>query len=169
MTKHWYAVYTKPQQEQKVVAALSRKKIDTYCPLTPVSVYRGFGKKVNMQALFPSIVFVQITENQLATVRQAGDVINFLYWLGRPAVIPEAELKSIHRFTSVYRNIKLEKTAIVRNAMAPAGEVTADSLYFGKENTVVKLSLPSLGYILTAEIKTTVNIPDYPYESNLLS
>ena len=168
MIKNWYAVYTKPQQEQKVAAVLAKKGIDAYCPLTRIGVYTGFGKKTNWQPLFPSFVFVHITEAQFAAIRQANDVINFMYWLGRPAMIPEAEIKSVQQFTSVYSNLKVEKTSIVRNAVPVRNESIEDSL--GDTATTqkikIKLSLPSLGFTLIAMAEKPAGVVDFTYERN---
>lgn len=170
MIRNWYAVYTKPQQEQKVAAALAKKKIDSYCPLARVSGYTGFGKKINWQPLFSSFVFVHITEAQFTTVRQANDVINFMYWLGRPAVIPAAEIESIRQFTQTYQNLKVEKTAIIKNTLVPAfseqpGEPSV--IIKGIRQYKIRVSLPSLGYQLIAQAERPASIFDYPLEKNI--
>jgi len=169
MIRNWYAVYTKTQQEQKVTAALAKKGINAYCPLTRVGVYRGFGKKINLQPLLPSFVFVHITENEFAAVRQSSDVINFMYWLGRPAIIAATEIKGIQLFTATHQNLKVEKTAIIRNATAPVAEKIIEQSFnglSGTQKTFVKLSLPSLGYILVAETAKPAGIFDYTYETD---
>ncbi|MBL0356894.1 MAG: UpxY family transcription antiterminator [Chitinophagaceae bacterium] len=172
MTSNWYAVYTKPQQEQKVTAALTKKGIDAYCPLTRIGVYTGFGKKTNWRPLFPSFVFVYITEAQFTTVRQASDIINFMYWLGRPGLIPEAEIKSIQQFTSTHPKLAIEKTVISKNAATSTTYEPVDSSFNGiasKQKIKIKLLLPSLGYILVAETERPAGIFDYSFDNVILS
>src|SRR5689334_11827491 len=111
MKKNWYAVYTKPRCEKKVSALLSKKKIENYLPLNRVST-PGDRRKVNLEPLFPSYVFVNITELEMATIRQNSDVINFVYWLGRPAVIKDVEVESIQHFLNEHSDVVLEKTAV---------------------------------------------------------
>ncbi|MFT3680276.1 MAG: UpxY family transcription antiterminator [Ferruginibacter sp.] len=166
MKKNWYAVYTKPHCELKVAALLSRKKIDNYCPVNRVEGAHLGRKKLVYQPLFPSFVFVYITDAQLSLVRQTHDVINCVYWLGKPALIKEAEIKGIQYFTSTYSNISLEKTLVNPGAMmrtinepvpAEKEDLTTDI------NAVnIKLSLPSLGYILVAETENA-EMYDYAY------
>ena len=169
MIKHWYALYTKPQQEQKVTAALSKKGIESFCPLTTTGVYKGFGKKIHLQPLFPSFVFVHISESQLAMVRQVSDVINFMFWLGKPATIPAAELKCIRQFTTLHKNITVVRTGIVRNSLAATTHETSQNAFSGLlsvQKAITKLSLPSLGYMLTAETTTPAGILHNTYETN---
>lgn len=168
MTKHWYAVYTKPEQEQKVTAALIKKGIESFCPLTRVGIYKGFGKKIHLQPLFPSFVFVHITEAQFTTVRQINDVINFMFWLGKPAMVPTAELKSIQQFAATHQHIKVERTAIVRNRMPSTSYEAAGNSFNGiaaAQKTLVQLSLPSLGYRLIAETILPAGIVQYNQKS----
>ncbi len=145
MDANWYAVYTKPQQELKTSAALIKKGFECLCPLTrKMLVNTTFGKKITWQPVFNSFVFVRITEADFSKVLRSGDVINFMYWMGRPAVIASEDIANIEKFVSRYPNVTVEKTAIVRNMLAIAGDDTTGD----EENIQVKL--PSIGFILTA-------------------
>ena len=63
----WYAVYTKPRWEKKVADLLTKKQIENYCPLNRVLRQWSDRKKVILEPLFTSYVFVRISEsNQLA-------------------------------------------------------------------------------------------------------
>ncbi len=168
MTKHWYAVYTKTQQEQKVGTALAKKGIENYVPLTRVDVYRGFGRKMNLQPLLPGFVFVCINETQFGTVRNNSDVINFMYWLGKPAQLPAAEIQALQQFAATHQRLVAEKTAIQRN-VHPMPVEKKFGEYFdpvaGLQRGTVSLQLPSLGYKLTAATVKTAGVPDYTYET----
>jgi transcription antitermination factor NusG len=164
MKKNWYAVYTKPKCEKKVSASLSKKKIENYCPLNRLSkAWSNDRKKMSAEPLFPSFVFVHITELEMAAIRQTSDVLNFVYWLGRPAVVKDVEIESIQHFINEYSNVQLEKTAVsvsdmVRIVSTPVSSDT-DSVVSASR---VKVTLPSLGYMLCAEtLKSNVEIADY--------
>lgn len=145
MDANWYAVYTKPQQELKTVASLTKKGIECFCPLTrKMLVNTTFGKKITWQPVFSSFVFVHITEADFSKVLRSGDVINFMYWMGRPAVIAAEDVITIEKFVNRYPNVTVEKTAVVRNILAVTSEDSAGD----EENIQVKL--PSLGFLLTA-------------------
>lgn len=143
MTKQWYAVCTRPQHELKVAAALSKKGIDNFCPLTRrMLVNTGFRRKISWSPVFPSFVFVYITEAEFSTVLRTNDVVNFMYWMGRPAVVADTDIRTIEQFVARYPNVTFEKTAIVRNTLATP--ITEES------SVNIRKTLPSIGYILIA-------------------
>lgn len=156
MNRNWYAVYTKPQSERKVVALLSKKRIENFCPHKRMIVGQGSKRKLVYEPLFPSFVFVLITEIQMFEVRKTNDVINFVYWLGRPAVIKTEEIENIARFNGLYYNIQIEKSPVnalglVKITNEPGIIDAASGVLSIQTTTRVKLTLPSLGYTLYAE------------------
>ena len=42
------------------------------------------------------------------TVRNLNDVVNFVYWLGRPAMIKDVEIESIQQFMGEYVHAEVE-------------------------------------------------------------
>ncbi len=155
MQKHWYAVYTKPKCEKKVSAVLTKKKIENYCPLNRI-FQEGLHdrKKLQLEPLFPNFVFVHIMESEMPFVKQQNDIINFVYWLGRPVEIRSMEIENIQEFIDSYSNIQLEKTQVSLNKMvrvvnkAPIREV--DGNVITMLSNIVKVTLPSLGFVLCA-------------------
>ncbi len=166
MKKNWYAVYTKQHCELKVAALLTRKKIDSFCPLNRVTNYSGNRRKLFYQPLFPSFVFVYTTEAEMRYIRQTTDVINFIYWLGKPAVIKDAEVKGLKHFTNNHTNIALEKIDV--NVHTFIRTVNEQSSYATDTLPVnnIKLSLPSLGYMLSANTDSEAELYNYNYEGN---
>ncbi len=112
MKRNWYAVYTKPQSERKIAALLQKKKIESFCPHNRVITGYGNRRKMVYQPLFPTFVFVYITEAEMSEVRKTGDVINFVYWLGKPAIIKTPEIENIAHFNGLYCNIKVERSPV---------------------------------------------------------
>lgn len=151
----WYALYTKPRWEKKVADLLTKKKITNYCPLNKVQKQWSDRKKIVLEPLFRSYVFVHITEAEQPLVRQIDGVINFVYWLGKPAIIRDSEIDVIKRFLQDYENVQLEKAEVNLNDTV---RVTHGPLLFMEGNVVevkhktVKVLLPSLGFSLVAEI-----------------
>lgn len=153
MNKNWYAVYTKPQCEKKVVAQLSKKRIESFAPVNVRYSGNGNRRKLVSEQLFPSFVFVYITDAELTSVRQTNDVINFVYWLGKPAVIKAAEIENIQYFTDKFNDIKLTRVpvnpgGIVRISNTPKH---SDSGEVSTAVNSIKITLPSLGYMLHVE------------------
>ncbi len=166
MKKNWYAVYTKSRCEKKVSASLTKKKIENYCPLN--RVHSSDRRKMILEPLFPSFVFVYITEMEMSNIRQTSDVNNFVYWLGRPAVIKDVEIESIQHFLAEHTDVSLEKTAVnhsdmVRIVSGPLMEFEGNVVSI--KNNKVKVTLPSLGFLMTAEVqKSNVELLDYSYK-----
>jgi transcription antitermination factor NusG len=157
MQKNWYVIYTKPQSEKKVAALLTRKKIENFIPLACSELQTSRRNKVVQKPLFKSYVFVHITEQQAVLLRQMDGVINLLYWLGKPAVIHEAEINAIREFTFDYQNIELEKLSV--NSNDGMGKSIFRSSYeiegnmLAVKNKTIKINLPSLGYAMIANFK----------------
>ena len=154
LIKSWYALYTKPGCEKKVANLLSRKNIENYCPLKR---HLNGRRKVMLEPLFDSYVFVQITDaTDMLNIRMTDGVVNFVYWLGKPAVIQEEEIEIMKRFMNEYANVKLEKIPLDVNGRVKVISIPpADSkanMVFVKNNTV-KIVLPSLGYMMLAEVE----------------
>jgi len=163
--KQWYAVYTKPRWEKKVAELLTDKKIQNYCPLNKVRKQWADRKKIVFEPLFTSYVFVRASEMEHLQIKQTTGVINLLYWLGKPAVIKDVEIDIIQRFLNDNMNVHLEKTRvnvndIVRIISGPLME--HEGKVVAVMNKSVKIILPSLGYIMVAEVEATnVELVDY--------
>jgi len=175
-SKKWYAVYTKPRWEKKVSESFMKKKIVNYCPLMKVQRQWSDRKKIIHEPLFTSYVFVQIDETQQLPIRSTDGVVNFVYWLGKPAVIRNDEITTIRHFLNDYENVKLEKTQVnvndtVRVIGGPLMEQNGHVL--SVKNKLVKVMLPSLGYMMYVELKksnieiisqTEFNTSNQPYQ-----
>jgi transcription antitermination factor NusG len=145
MNKQWFAVCTRPQHELKVAAALSKKGIDNNCPLTrKMLVSNGFRKKISHSPVFPSFVFVHITEAELNTVLRTPDVMNFMYWMGKPAIIADADIINMEQFAARYPNVMVKRAVVVKTPLAEAG------LAIDEEDDNITQVLPSIGFMLTA-------------------
>jgi transcription antitermination factor NusG len=156
MNTHWYAIYTKPRWEKKVAETLTKHSIENYCPLNKVLRQWHDRKKIVHEPLFTSYVFVKVEENRLNELRRVAGVLNLVYWLQKPAVIREEEINMIKRFMNQYTNVQLEKTLVnvndvVRVIKGPLMEQEGNVI--AVKNRTVRISLPSLGYIMVAEVE----------------
>ncbi|MFY8166435.1 MAG: UpxY family transcription antiterminator, partial [Sediminibacterium sp.] len=155
MNSNWNVVYTRSRCEKKVATLLSKRGIENFCPLNRVIKQWSDRHKLVYEPLFSSYVFVRAGSDELYKITQiTNDIVNFVYWLGKPAIVKDIEIADIKSFLNTYSNIKLEKKDIrlndnVRIIHGPLinrhGSVTAI------ENNSVKLSIPSLGYLMIAE------------------
>jgi transcription antitermination factor NusG len=155
--KKWYAVYTKPHCEKKVADLLNRKGIENYCPQNKVLNHGIDRRKITHTPLFSSYVFVRISIDGLSIVRQTNGIINFIYWLNKPAIIRDKEIENIKRFLSEHGFVKLEKvdvhfSDVVKINSTPL--IEQEGKLVSINSKIVKIILPSLGYIMCAEVDT---------------
>ena len=151
----WYAIYTRPRWEKRVAERLTQKDIINYCPLNRVLRQWHDRKKLVLEPLFTSYVFVRINLKNHLGVLQTNGVINFVNWLGRPAVIKDEEIWLIQQFLQEYKNISVEKEDLKVNdeVMISDGPLLS---YKGRiveiKNKTVRLYIPSLKVALYAEV-----------------
>jgi len=155
LSKSWYVIYTRPKCERKVAELLSKKKIECYCPLVKSEAPWHDRKKITGEPLFPCYVFVRLYEDDVTNVSQTDGVSNFLFWLGKPAIIRNEEVEEIRKFLSDFSDIHLEKTHVnlndrVRLLGGPLKMREGNVMEVTSSN--VRVTLPSLGYTLVAEV-----------------
>jgi transcription antitermination factor NusG len=155
--KSWYAVYTRPRWEKKVAALLEKNNIFNYCPLNREVKQWSDRKKVVYEPLFRSYVFVQVTEKEHTVVRQTDGIVNFVCWLGKPAVIRDEEIDLIRHFLNEHTSVQVKKMQVDINDVV---RIVRGPLMENERNVVlvkgnsVKVVLPSLGFVMQAEVKT---------------
>ena len=156
--KNWYAVYTKPRWEKKVVQLLDKKGLEYYCPLNKVRRKWSDRYKVIEEPLFKSYVFVHIKDDEKERIRLTDGVVNFVYWNGKPAIIKSDEIEIIRKFLKEYANVEASPVAF------SAGQKVRikTGLMMDTEGLVIKVVnnrayvlLESLGYELTAQFEKT--------------
>lgn len=91
----WFALYTKPRNEKKVAENLAALGIEVYCPLvTTIKQWSDRKKKVE-SPLIPSYIFVKIEEANRKDVFQVAGVVQYVFWLGKPAKIQPHEIEAL--------------------------------------------------------------------------
>jgi len=93
--KRWYAAYTKPRCEKKADRLLQLKQIQSWCPVQKIQRQWSDRKKIIEEPLFKSYVFVHISEEEKTEVLKTDGIIQFIYYLGKPAIIRESEIELI--------------------------------------------------------------------------
>ena len=157
-SKKWFAVYTRPRWEKKVHKLLEEKGIESYCPLN--KVHRKWSDRIKVvdEPLFKSYVFVKVNEEDKTAVRMTQGVVNFIYWLGKPAIIKEKEIDTIKKFLNDHNDVE------VRAIDVKAGKkvMVQSGILMGKEGTVkkvmhkkVEVVIESIGFVLSAYIDKT--------------
>ena len=158
MSRKWLAVYTRPRWEKKVNQLLQEKGLESYCPLNKVRRKWSDRIKIVEEPLFRSYVFVKVNEQDRTAVRMTAGAKNFVYWLGKPAVIKEKEITAIKKFLNEYENVDVRPVDLKVNQRV---RITTGTL-MDQEGKVLDLrhktarvAIDSLGYILVAYIDRT--------------
>lgn len=94
-SKNWFVIYTRTRWEKKVDQLLKQQGITSFCPLRTVKNQWADRKKIVELPLFSSYVFVNINLKEELAVRQTYGVLNFIYYMGKPAIIRDSEIENI--------------------------------------------------------------------------
>jgi len=149
---YWFAVYTRPRWEKKVVKLLNEKGIENYCPLNKVVKQWSDRKKVVLEPIFKSYIFVRVTEEDKWDLKKINGILNFVYWLGKPARIRDEEIAVIKKFLNEFSDVAIEqdlevnakvriKQGVLMNYQGSLVEI------FGNR---VKIKIESMGLQLSA-------------------
>ena len=159
MQKQWYIIYTRPKCEKRVAALLTKKKIENFYPLNCRHIKDYRVDKIVYEPLFESYVFAKIEPSQVALLKKLNSVINLVYWKSQPMIISEDEVATIKEFTHAYMNIQLVRTPVDMDGAAGPFErpsYTMDGNVLTVKNKSKKVCLPSLGFVMVAEMGNEV-------------
>lgn len=112
---YWFAVYTRPRWEKKVVKLLDEKGIENYCPLNKVTRQWSDRKKTVLEPIFKSYVFVRISEEDKWSLKKINGILNFVYWLGKPAHIRDEEIDTIKKFLNEFSEITVDQELAINS------------------------------------------------------
>ncbi len=153
--RNWFAVYTKPRWEKKVHQLLTNRGVESYCPLN--KIHRKWSDRIKLveEPLFKSYLFICIGEEEQSKIRMVNGVVNFVYWLGKPAIIPPKDIERIKRFLNDYQDVE----AFAMNLAPDTRVIIKSGLLMDKEARVistgkkrVEVEIESMGYKLVAYV-----------------
>ena len=153
--KNWLVLYTKPRWEKKVYTLLTDNNIEAYCPLNKVR--RKWSDRVKWveEPLFKSYVFVRIGSEEETKVRMINGVVNFVYWLGKPAIVKNKEIEIIRKFLNDYDEVWAEPTDLQQDArvvIRRGAFMDKEARVVGVVKNKVKVVIESIGYSLMAVV-----------------
>jgi len=164
MDKKWYAIYVNSRHEKKVAGLLERKLIENYLPLQQITKQWSDRKKTIQEPLFRSYLFVRVEELEKEKVRETAGVLNFVYWLGKPAAVRDEEIEIIRQFIDEFENIQVESNQLeisstIRIESGPFMNQTGRIVKVEKNK--VRIFVESLGCYLIADItkNKVLNLP----------
>lgn len=135
-TRRWLVIYTRPRWEKKVDKLLKLQDIESYCPVRTVTSQWADRKKIVDLPLFSGYVFVLLNEREEYKVRQTLGVLNFIYYMGKPAVIRDSDIKKIRDL--MHKNVECE---IINAQEINLGDRIRinKGIFYNQEGTVIKV------------------------------
>lgn len=99
-----------------MAASLLEQGIEHYCPINKVTRQWSDRKKVVLEPIFKGYVFVKLEERKKWDVKQVHGILNFVYWLGKPAKIRDEEIVIIRKFLNEFSDVQVEQKGFVVNS-----------------------------------------------------
>jgi transcription antitermination factor NusG len=91
----WYAAYTCANHEKRVAQQLERRCVDYFLPLYE-AVRRWKDRRVRLQLpLFPSYVFVRITQRDRLRVLEIPSMVRLVGFNGLPTALPDDQIEAM--------------------------------------------------------------------------
>ena len=108
-------MYTRPRWEKKVAETLAAKGIKNYCPLNRVMRQWSDRQKVVFEPLFKGYVFVSPDQPDKWDVKKTDGILNYVYWLGKPAIVRESEIDTIKKFLQEFDAVEVSDQRMLAN------------------------------------------------------
>jgi len=151
----WHVVYTRPRWEKKIVKLLQLKNIEHYCPLKKEIKQWSDRKKVIFEPLFRGYVFVKIPENLRWEITKIDGILNYIHWLGKPAIVKDSEIETIKRFLNEFDDVEI--TENIKRLAVNEVVVIKQGMFMDYKGIVIevignkaKVKIDSLGIALSA-------------------
>ena len=151
---NWYVICTKPNTELKVASQLNSLGINAFCPSYSFIKKYSDRKKKAEKPLMPRYVLVKMLEKDRTNVFAVPNVLRYLFWLGKPAIVRHEEIEILKNELEGCQSISNKSSLNVGNDFAipygPFKGINGKILNFS--NNKMRLELKSIGLFLTVNI-----------------
>ena len=95
---NWYVLHTKPRSEKKVEEQLLSLGINAYCPTRlEIKIWSDRKKRIRKPVL-PSMVLVNINDNEINRVFESPLVVRYMFWMGKRAIVRQSEIDILKKY-----------------------------------------------------------------------
>jgi len=101
-TKKWHVVYTRSRAEKKVRDELSEKNIECFLPLQKKLRKWSDRKKWIETPLITGYCFVRIKRDEYDRVLETNNVVSYITFEGRAAIIPDKQIHYLKQLLTKY-------------------------------------------------------------------
>lgn len=160
LTTNWHAIYVHSRAEKKVHSELSRKGIESFLPLQRRLRQWSDRKKWVEMPLISGYVFVHITRADYDQVLQIENVMQYVRFEGKAAVIRDQDIETLKRMLG-QQEVEVEITRdellpgmLVEIITGPMMGLKGELVSFRGNNKVALRILP-LGFTILVESPAT--------------
>lgn len=158
--KTWHVIYTKSKWELKVDSLLTKNGFESWCPVQKRERQWSDRKKIIEEPLFRSYVFIKASKEDYIKILSTNGVVNFLYFLKKPAIIRDFEIEAIRKYLG-QSNTTIQVVDMAN--LPPQTKVEINQgLFMGQKGEVVKASkksvyvkLESINMMMIVEFKAS--------------
>lgn len=154
-TPKWFAVYTLPKNEKKVLGRLTGIGIEAYLPLQKRIKQWSDRKKVIEEPVIRSYIFVRIAEKDYYKVLSTIGVIKYITFEGKAASIPEKQIEVLRQlleqnFTIEAVEKKLQPGEMVEIRMGSMMGLTGELVeHNGSKKVIIRIDHVSHSLLVT--------------------
>ena len=149
----WHVIYTKSRAEKKVEEKLNNYGIKAYCPVKEEIKQWSDRKKKILVPVLPSMILVNIDEQERNKVFDIPGVVRYMFWLGKHAVVKQKEVDSLKNLLT-QNNIVSHDTIPLKvgeNINVPGFE-NQSGIIKKISNNLIWVVLKNIGYIIKLKI-----------------
>jgi transcription antitermination factor NusG len=156
--KNWHVIYTMSKWEKKVDSLLTKNGFESWCPVQKRERQWSDRKKIIEEPLFRSYVFIKAGKGDYTKILATTGVVNFLYFLKKPAIIRDNEIELIRKYLG-QSNADIQVVAMTH---IPANTKVSinQGLFMGQKGEIVKtgkktvyVRLESINMMMIVEFK----------------
>ncbi len=100
--KQWHVIYTRSRAEKKVNTELNIKNIENFLPIQKKLRQWKDRKKWVEMPLISGYCFVNITRKEYDIVLQTNNVVGYVRFEGKAAIIPQQQIDSLKQMLKQY-------------------------------------------------------------------
>lgn len=115
-------LYTKPRTEKKAAERLTAKGYEVYCPVIKTMRQWSDRKKKVQLPMFPSYIFAFSDEKERPLLLHDPGVLNFVFWLGKPAFVRDREMEAIKKIAESGEEIQVEGVRLEKGQLVTIPE-----------------------------------------------
>jgi transcription antitermination factor NusG len=153
---NWHAIYVHSRAEKKVDSELTRMAIESFLPLQRRLRQWSDRKKWVEMPLISGYVFVRITRKEYDTVLQIDNVMQYVRFEGKAAIVREEEIELLRRMlgqteTEVEITMEtLQPGTLVEIVAGPLLGLKGELISY-RGNNKVAMRIPPLGFTVLVE------------------